>query len=886
MHATTADTAPAATDRLTVGALLRRHAAASPRRPLSITGGARLEYGDAASRSALLARTLVALGVGRGTHVALLLPDGPRFVVGLLAAARIGAVTVPIPATPATTSTVVRDLLVHSDARVLVTIGGGLPRDLLDDADIGPGGTLWCPAVPQLRHVLAEGDADPRVLDPGTAPRVAELVDDRLLAAVEDDVTGSDPLAVVYVPDRDDPLGAVHTHEGLLGRQRILDESGTVRTSHCSLARIEGFSALLGALADGATLRSDAGSAPAGDPPPAATETGGGVFVPSGDGRTVRPVPGFRLRVVDPGCGTDVPVGEIGELWVRGPHLMLGYHRRRREDSFDRDGWFHTGTCARIVADGAEPVDTMSPLHVGTTTRTLPEPAETTMHLLVTACAARHPDVEAVVDRVGRLTYGELDSTTRELAAALVESGVGKGTRVGLLMPNGTEWVRIAVALTRIGAVLVPLSTMLRRPELRAALRVAAVQQVITVDEFRGRRYLDDLPPAETDVHDPDLPALRRIRRAAALSLPVPGRAARLVAEALATTVTPADTLAVMFTSGSRGVPKGVVHSHGSAFGAVRSGLGDRCIDSSTRVYLPMPLFWVGGFGGGLLSALLAGATLVTEDIPSPDATLALLRRERVTLFRGWPDQAEVLARHAESTGEPWVATLRGGSLDAMLSPELRSRPGARANLFGMTESFGPYCGFRADTDMPETAWGSCGRPFRGIEVRIVEPRDGTPCPAGTVGMIRIRGPHILRGLYGRGREDVFTPDGFYVTGDLGHLDHDGFLFHHGRSDDMFKVSGATVYPAEVEHALRGIDGVRGAFVTDVPGANGPRVAAAVVRANAAITAESLRASAREALSPFKVPTLWALLDSDEAVPRGSTGKIDLVGLRNLFSPV
>ena len=266
--------------------------------------------------------------------------------------------------------------------------------------------------------------------------------------------------------------------------------------------------------------------------------------------------------------------------------------------------------------------------------------------------------------------------------------------------------------------------------------------------------------------------------------------------------------LFIVFTSGSSGPPKGVMHSHGSALGAVRSGLAARCITSDTRLYLPMPFFWVGGLGSGILSALLAGATLVTEEVPRPETTLRLLQSERVTLFRGWPDQAEALARHAGPAGVD-LSALRPGSLDALLPADQRAQPGARANLFGMTEAFGPYCGYPADTDMPPAAWGSCGKPFPGMEVRIVDPETGEPVATGTVGMIQIRGPHTLRGICRRAREDVFTTDGFYPTGDLGHLDADGFLFYHGRSDDMFKVSGATVYPSEVERALRSIDGRR-----------------------------------------------------------------------------
>ncbi|MES3637121.1 class I adenylate-forming enzyme family protein [Mycobacterium intracellulare] len=491
---------------------------------------------------------------------------------------------------------------------------------------------------------------------------------------------------------------------------------------------------------------------------------------------------------------------------------------------------------------------------------------------------ARHDaDTPMVIDPTSRLSYRELDSTTRELAAVFVDAGVGKGSRVGLIMPNGTRWVQIAVALTRIGAVLVPLSTLLQAGELVAQLRVAAVQFLVSVEEFRGHRYLDDLKA----VPESEIPALQQVWSTDQLdSAPASDRARRII-DAMTETVTPADALVIMFTSGSSGSPKGVLHSHGNALGAVQSGLAARCITGETRLYLPMPFFWVGGFGSGILSVLLAGATLVTEEMPRPETTLRLLERERVTLFRGWPDQAEALARHAGSVGVN-LSALRPGSLEALLPPEQRARPGARATLFGMTEAFGPYCGYPADTDMPATAWGSCGKPFPGMEVRIVDPESGMPVATGTAGMIQIRGPHTLRGICGRRREELFTPDGFYSTGDLGHLDEQGFLFYHGRSDDMFKVSGATVYPSEVERALRTIDGVDHAFVTSVPGAAGERVGAAVV-CDDALTRDQLHASARKLLSAFKVPTVWLLLDSDDDVPRGGTGKVDVRRLRQML---
>ncbi len=498
--------------------------------------------------------------------------------------------------------------------------------------------------------------------------------------------------------------------------------------------------------------------------------------------------------------------------------------------------------------------------------------ASLTIDQLVRRRAAQHPAKPMVIDPVNRVTFGELDVSTRAMAAAFLQAGVTKGTRVGLIMPNGTGWVQTALALTRIGAVLVPLSTLLAPRELVAQLRVASVQYLVAVEEFRGHRYLDEL---KSECQSPtELPALRGVWTPD--QLPQATAATAGTVDAATATVTPADTLLIMFTSGSSGPPKGVIHSHGNALAAVQSGLSARCIDADTRLYLPMPFFWVGGFGSGILSALLAGATLVTEQIPRPVATLRLLDRERVTLFRGWPDQAEALARQSESVGAD-LSSLRPGSLEALLPADQRAEPGARATLFGMTEAFGPYCGYPADTDMPRSAWGSCGKPFAGTEVRIVDPDTGEPVSAGTIGMIQIRGPNTLRGICRRSREEVFTADGFYPTGDLGHLDGDGFMFYHGRSDDMFKVSGATVYPSEVEQAIRSIDGVQNAFVTDVSGAVG-----AVVIADGPV--DRLRDAARKLLSSFKVPTVWLLVESDDAIPRGGTGKIDVAALKQMLA--
>jgi acyl-CoA synthetase (AMP-forming)/AMP-acid ligase II len=508
---------------------------------------------------------------------------------------------------------------------------------------------------------------------------------------------------------------------------------------------------------------------------------------------------------------------------------------------------------------------------------------ETIPSLLVRR-ASDSAQVEAIVDHDSRLTYAELEKLSRERATWLVGNGVNKGHRVGLLMPNRIEWAINAYAVMRIGAVLIPLSTFLRPAELCAQLAVAGVRHLIAVADFRGRNYQQDIASIDRST----LPSLRNIWWARELGS---GGSEDLqaVTSALSELVRPANDMAIIFTSGSSGMPKGVVHTHGGAIRANAAGLADRCVQKAARLYLPMPFFWVGGFAGGLISALNAGATLLTEAIPEPGQTLKFLQRERVTLFRGWPDQAAQLASHPDFAGTD-LSHLTAGSLDALLPAPLRSTPARRANLFGMTETFGPFCGYALDKDMPADKAGSCGKPFAGIEVRIVAVDNETgsdnveTLPAGAVGSIQLGGRNILRGICGREREEIFTADGWYDGGDLGWLDDDGFLHFAGRKDDMIKVRGVTLYPAEVESALESLPQVQRAIAIDISIDNAKAMGAAIIpQAFKSFDLEQLRGDAAAQLSAFKMPSRWIVFESLNELPRMATGKIDKPRLRQLL---
>ena len=505
---------------------------------------------------------------------------------------------------------------------------------------------------------------------------------------------------------------------------------------------------------------------------------------------------------------------------------------------------------------------------------------------LVRRWADEQPERAFVVTDDGALTYGELERRSAALVGRFAKLGVGKGTRVGVLMPNGTAWPVVAIGASRAGATIVPLSTFLRPPELAAQLRTAGVEHLVLQGEFLGRDYVADLMAISPElVAGPRLTveAVPRLRTITVWEDQLVDAAPRtdLVA-ALDASVRPADDLAIVFTSGSRGTPKGVIHTHGGALAATAAGLDVRRLTRDDRLYIPMPFFWVGGFGTGLLSTLIAGATLLTEARPEPARTLPFLERERVTLFRGWPDQAAALARDPGFASAD-LSSLRPGSLDAVMPADQQAGPGRRAGLLGMTESFGPYSGYRLDQELPPGKEGSCGQVFDGVELRVVDLDTGRPVAAGETGELQLRGPNLMRGICGRTRAEIFFEDGFYATGDVGHVDADGFLFLTGRRDDMFKVRGATVYPSEVESALHALPAVRRAYVVDVVAAGGgAEVAAVVVLADADASTDRLASDAKQRLSSFKVPTRWCIIGADD-VPMTNTGKVDKAGLQQLF---
>lgn len=513
----------------------------------------------------------------------------------------------------------------------------------------------------------------------------------------------------------------------------------------------------------------------------------------------------------------------------------------------------------------------------------------------VRTLGTRYGANELIVYEGARLTYAEAQQRSAELAQSLLGAGVGKGTRVGLLMPNSPDFVVAWFAAARIGALLVPINTFYKPKELAFVLGHADIEVLLTIGRFLNNDYLERLESccpallghnaATGPLFSATLPCLRRIyvwgdvdrdwcHDAATLAAPAAIDDDLLAAAEAA--VTPADPLMIIYSSGSTADPKGAIHTHGAAIRHACHLNAWRDLHEGDRMFSPMPFFWVGGLVFTLFGVMHAGACVISEALFEPGATLELIEREKVTVAMGWPHYGTALADHP-SFGERDLSSIRAGNIYALLPDGARPRdPELRSNALGMTETCGPHAIDRMDVDLPEAMRGSFGRAPDGIEHRIIDPDTGATLAAGEEGEICVRGYNLMQGQYKVEREDCFEPDGFYRTGDAGRLDADGFLFFTGRLGDLIKTGGANVSPREVEIAIDAQPEVQASYVVGLPHPDrGQEVTAAVIlNAGATLDGATLRQRLREELSAYKVPARVVFCAKAE-IPFTDSGKVD-----------
>ena len=491
------------------------------------------------------------------------------------------------------------------------------------------------------------------------------------------------------------------------------------------------------------------------------------------------------------------------------------------------------------------------------------------------------PDQEAYVDGHGgeRLTFAELNARANRTANAFAETGIEKGERVALLLMNSPEFVEAFFALGKIGAVVVPLNWRLVPDELEFILKDSGATRLIfdddfvdTVAELHGRGDKTDvaqwLQVAGGDVayfaNDH-----RAFRDAASDAEPAIGASDE-------------DMVYIMYTSGTTGLPKGVVHTHNTCIWGCITIAATTYYREKDRFLSPLPMFHVGALTPLTLNVYRGTTSIVMRSF-DPVRAWELIDEERITTALAVPAMLNFMLQ-VPNLERYEFSQLRWCMSGAAPVPESLIEACAKIGIevhqiYGLTESCGPAALIDAENALKRI--GSTGKAFYHTDVRIVAP-DGSDCPPDVPGEVLVAGPHIMREYWNRPEATAETiVDGWLHTGDVARMDADGFIYIEDRIKDMVISGGENVYPAEIEKVLQTHPAIVEAGVIGQPSEKwGESPFAVVVKGDEALTEADVIDFCRGRLAGYKQPKGAAFVDT---LPRNPSGKILKRVLREQF---
>ena len=509
----------------------------------------------------------------------------------------------------------------------------------------------------------------------------------------------------------------------------------------------------------------------------------------------------------------------------------------------------------------------------------------------VFAMARGHGDKDFLVYRDERLSFTQTMDRVDALAHALVERyGLKKGDRVAVAMRNYPEWCMSFAAILSVGGISVSMNSWWKTEEMDYALRDSAPKVLICDDE----RYATGRPTCEA--LGIRVLLVRSAQSAqSAQSAPSASGAdrwddvVRVGNKPAPVDISPDDDATILYTSGTTGFPKGAVSTHRAIISALMAFSLRQTVDgmrATTKLepdpfppsfILIVPLFHVTGCVPVMMSCFVAGLKLVIMHKWEPETAMQLIERERITNFVGVPTQSWDLVNHPAFPNYD-LSSLRGiggggaPAPTALVHKVAESfKQGGPQLGYGMTETnaFGP--GNRGqDYVQRPTSTGRAVLPMR-VEIRDDE---RNPLPAGQTGHIWMCGPMLIRGYWNQPAATAATiVDGWLSSGDIGHVDDEGFLYVEDRAKDMILRAGENVYGAEVEHAIYDHPAVHEAAVFGLPHERlGEEVAVAVYpKAGRAITAHELWQFLDGKIAAFKVPSHVVVLAAP--LPRNAAGK-------------
>ena len=465
------------------------------------------------------------------------------------------------------------------------------------------------------------------------------------------------------------------------------------------------------------------------------------------------------------------------------------------------------------------------------------------------------PNGPAVCDGRQSLTNARLLGRVRGVSRHLRDFGIGGGDVVAIRLRNRVEFVVVLFACWRLGATVTPVNPSLTDVEVARQLDDSGARLLVVED-------------SATVAGGVPMLAVDGLYKQASMSDPTPH-------------LDPSALALLIYTSGTTGVPKGVMLDHANLDAMAEMGRQALGITPADRCLLVLPLFHVNGIVVSVLMPLLAGASVAIAERFDPRTFFDLIEHERPTFFSAVPTIYSMLAALPEDVA-PDASSVRFGICGAAPAPaELLTRFEARYG-FPLVEGYGLSEGTCASTINPVAGPrrpGTAGIAFPGQQIRIVDER-GVEVAPGEDGEVIIAGPNVMRGYLGRPDETArVIVDGWLHTGDIGHLDAEGYLTLVGRSKDMIIRGGENVYPREIEEVLAGDPAVLEAAVIGVPDDKWGEVVVAYVqpRPGHTINLEALQALCARKLAGYKRPTSISVL---QAIPKNAVGKTDKAPLR------
>jgi long-chain acyl-CoA synthetase len=476
--------------------------------------------------------------------------------------------------------------------------------------------------------------------------------------------------------------------------------------------------------------------------------------------------------------------------------------------------------------------------------------------------AELHPHRTAISFEGQARSYAALDARSNQIAQGLVAAGVRSGDRVAVLDRNRMEHSEVMFAAAKLGATYLPINWRLAVDEVAYILGDSGASVVFVGGGLRP--LLDGVSTAPTvidldaefaswaDAHPATDPAVD----------PAPG-----------------DTALQMYTSGTTGLPKGVLLSHGNLCNAAALGASWGMTEDTVALAC-MPLFHMSGTSWSFV-CLFHGGTVVLLRDPDPARVLEAVATERITHALLVPAVIQMVLAHPDATSTDFSSLRRmvyGGSPIApdVLAGALATFGCDFMQLYGLTESTGLGTVLDpADHLGDPRLLRSVGKPASGVELRVVEPATGDDARIGDVGEVWLRSASTMTGYWHNqaASDEVLVGEGWLRTGDAGYLEPDGFLFLHDRVKDMIVSGGENVYPAEVERVLREHPAVADVAVVGVPHERWGETVKAVVVLAASHAGEpaELIGFTRERLAHYKCPTSVDFVDD---LPRNASGKV------------